>query len=150
MIFNKFSEDLERFDVLRNWRFEIDPDDTRRFYSDLKDYSAGAGGQFIIPMNWGGKDKQTLKLGGSNLVRIRDFQSRIFRYNITNFNSFVAANSYKPVESAFLPDNMGTNGYVLEEFTNNQDKYFGISVLNSAYGMMDNKFGDFRFIWGLS
>lgn len=129
--------------------FEIDPDDTRRFYSDLKDYSFGGGGQLLIPMNWGGKDKQTLKLGGSNLVRIRDFRSRIFRYNITNFNSFVAANSYKPVESAFLPDNISTSGYVLEEFTNNQDKYFGISVLNAAYGMLDNKFGDFRFIWGL-
>jgi hypothetical protein len=129
--------------------FEIDPDDTRRFYSDLKDYSFGGGGQLVVPMNWGGKDKQTLKLGGSNLVRIRDFRSRIFRYNITNFNSFVAANSYKPVETAFLADNIGTNSYILEEFTNNQDRYFGVSILNAAYGMFDNKFGDFRFIWGL-
>lgn len=129
--------------------FEIDPDDTRRFYSDLKDYSAGAGGQFIIPMNWGGKDKQTLKFGGSTLARMRDFSSRIFRYNFTNFNSFNSANAFKPVDRAFLPDNMGQSGYILEEFTNNSDRYFGLSVLNSAYGMMDNKFGDFRFIWGL-
>ena len=129
--------------------FEIDPDDTRRFYSDLKDYSCGGGGQFIIPMNWGLKDKQTFKLGGNNLVRIRDFSSRIFRYNITNFNSFVAKNAQKPVESAFYYDNMGQNGYVMEEFTNNQDRYFGVSVLNAAYGMFDNKFGAFRFIWGL-
>ncbi|MEY3432597.1 MAG: hypothetical protein RL131_533, partial [Bacteroidota bacterium] len=130
-------------------KFEIDPDDTRRFYSDLKDYSFGGGGQLLIPMNWGGKDKQTLKLGGSNLIRFRDFRSRIFRYNITNFNSFVAANSYKPLGLAFQPDNIGASGYILEEFTNNQDKYFGISVLNAAYGMLDNKFGDFRLIWGL-
>lgn len=130
-------------------KFEIDPDDTRRFYSDLKDYSAGAGGQFIVPMNWGGKDKQTLKFGGSTLARMRDFRSRIFRYNITNFNSFVAANAYKPVDKAFFYDNMGNSGYVLEEFTNNSDRYFGLSVLNAAYGMMDNKFGDFRVIWGL-
>jgi len=129
--------------------FELDPDDTRRFYSDLKDYSFGGGGQFIIPMNWGLKDKQTFKLGGNNLVRIRDFSSRIFRYNITNFNSFVAKNAQKPVGSAFYYDNMGQNGYVLEEFTNNQDRYFGVSVLNAAYGMFDNKFGAFRFIWGL-
>lgn len=129
--------------------FEIDPDDTRRFYSDLKDYSAGAGGQFIIPMNWGGKDKQTLKFGGSTLARMRDFSSRIFRYNFTNFNSFNSANAFKPIDRAFLPDNMGTSGYILEEFTNNSDRYFGLSVLNAAYGMMDNKFGDFRVIWGL-
>ncbi|MFM1794510.1 MAG: hypothetical protein RL642_895, partial [Bacteroidota bacterium] len=130
-------------------KFEIDPDDTRRFYSDLKDYSAGAGGQFIVPMNWGGKDKQTLKFGGSTLARMRDFRSRIFRYNITNFNSFVASNAFKPVDKAFFYDNMGNSGYILEEFTNNSDRYFGLSVLNAAYGMMDNKFGDFRIIWGL-
>jgi hypothetical protein len=129
--------------------FEIDPDDTRRFFSDLKDYSFGGGGQFIVPMNWGGKEMQTFKLGGNNLVRIRDFSSRIFRYNITNLNSFVAKNAQKPVGSAFYYDNMGQNGYVLEEFTNNQDRYFGVSVLNAAYGMFDNKFGAFRFIWGL-
>ncbi len=129
--------------------FEIDPDDTRRFHSDLKDYSAGAGGQFIVPMNWGGKDKQTLKLGGSTLARMRDFRSRIFRYNITNFNSFVASNAFKPVDKAFFYDNMGSSGYVLEEFTNNSDRYFGVSVLNAAYGMMDNKFGDLRVIWGV-
>ncbi len=132
-----------------NNKFEIDPDDTRRFYSALKDYSFGGGGQFIVPMNWGGKDKQTLKIGGSSLARIRDFRSRIFRYNTTNINSFVAANAFKPIESAFFYDNMGQSGYVLEEFTNNQDRYFGVSVLNAGYGMMDNKFGPARIIWGL-
>jgi TonB-dependent receptor len=100
-------------------------------------------------MNWGLKDKQILKLGGGNTTRFRDFRSRIFRYNITNFNSFIATNARKPVDQAFQPDNMGNNGYVLEEFTNNVDSYFGISVLNSAYGMMDNNFGNLRLIWGV-
>jgi TonB-dependent receptor len=129
--------------------FDIDPDDTRRFYSELQDYSVGGGGQLIVPMNWGLKDKQTLKLGGGNTTRFRDFSSRIFRYNVTNYNSFIAANGRKPVEEAFQSENMGNSGFVLEEFTNNVDSYFGISVLNSAYGMMDNTFGDLRLIWGL-
>lgn len=129
--------------------YEIDPDDTRRFYSDLKDFSVGTTGQFIIPMSWGGKDKQTLKFGGSNLTRVRDFRSRIFRYNITNFNSFIASNANKELIAAFRPSNMGTAGYILEEFTNNQDRYFGASILNAAYMMMDNKFNDLRLVWGL-
>ena len=129
--------------------FEIDPDDTRRFYSDLQDYSVGGGGQLVVPMNWGLKDKQTLKLGGSNTTRFRDFNSRIFRYNVTNYNSFIAANGRKPVEEVFQPNNMGNSGFILDEFTNNVDSYFGISVLNAAYGMMDNTFGDLRLIWGL-
>ncbi len=129
--------------------YEIDPDDTRRFYSDLKDFSVGTTGQFIVPMSWGGKDKQTLKFGGSNLTRVRDFRSRIFRYNITNFNSFIASNANKELIAAFRPSNMGTGGYILEEFTNNQDRYFGASILNAAYMMMDNKFNDLRLVWGL-
>ena len=129
--------------------FEIDPDDTRRFYSDLKDYSFGGGGQLIVPMNWGLQEKQVLKVGGSNLTRFRDFRSRIFRYNVANINAFVASNGRKPVETAFLSDNMGNAGYLMDEFTNNVDSYFGISVLNAAYGMFDNSFGPVRLIWGL-
>lgn len=132
-----------------NLPLEIDPDDTRRFYSDLKDYSFGGGGQLVVPMDWGTKERQTFKLGGSNLTRFRDFRSRIFRYNVANINSFVANNARKPVETAFLSDNMGSQGYVMDEFTNNVDSYFGISVLNAAYGMFDNNFGPVRLIWGL-
>jgi hypothetical protein len=128
--------------------YEIDPDDTRRFFSDLKDYSAGAGGQFIVPMNWGGRDKQTFKLGGSTLARMRDFRSRIFRYNVGNTQTFNTASGMKPVEKAFLYDNIGKNGFILEEFTNNSDKYFGASILNAGFAMFDNRFGDFRVIWG--
>jgi hypothetical protein len=38
---------------------------------------------------------------------------------------------------------------VLEEFTNNDDKYKGISTLNAGYAMLDNKLTDnLRVIWG--
>ncbi len=36
MIFNKFSDDLDRFEVLRNWRHEIDPDEALIVYMRLK------------------------------------------------------------------------------------------------------------------
>jgi hypothetical protein len=128
--------------------FEIDPDDTRRFFSDLKDFSVGTGGQFMMPMNWGGKDKQTLKFGGSSLVRVRDFRSRIFRYIPGNPLSFNTDNALKSVEMAFMPDNISKNGFILEEFTNNSDRYFGASVLNGGFAMLDNRIGDLRLIWG--
>ena len=39
---------------------------------------------------------------------------------------------------------------MLNDFTNNQDKYFGVSILNGMYGMFDNKFGEkIRLVWGV-
>jgi hypothetical protein len=40
--------------------FEMDDDDTRRFYSKLQDYSTGANGSLVIPFTLG-SDKQTFK-----------------------------------------------------------------------------------------
>ncbi len=62
-----------------NGDFELDDDDTRRFYSKLKDYNMGANGSLAIPFNMN-DERQTLKFGGGTLVRFRDFGARIFRY----------------------------------------------------------------------
>ena len=54
--------------------FEYNDDDTRRFFSDLEDFSYGANGSLTIPFTFK-KNKQTFKTGGSTLIRIRDFRS---------------------------------------------------------------------------
>ncbi|MBU6177205.1 MAG: TonB-dependent receptor [Bacteroidetes bacterium] len=129
--------------------FEFNDDDTRRFFSDLKDYSYGANGSILIPFKMG-KFKQSFKAGGSTLIRIRDFRSRIFRYepaNITQFNSQLV---YLPYDQLLSPNNMFTRGFKILDFTNNQDKYFGVSVLNGAFAMFDNKFAEeWRLVWGV-
>lgn len=129
--------------------FEFNDDDTRRFFSDLKDYSYGANGSILIPFKMG-KFKQSFKAGGSTLIRIRDFRSRIFRYepaNITQFNSQLV---YLPYDQLLSPNNMFTRGFKILDFTNNQDKYFGVSVLNGAFAMFDNKLAEeWRLVWGV-
>jgi hypothetical protein len=129
--------------------FEFNDDDTRRFYSDLKDYSYGANGILSIPFLFL-KEKQTFKAGGSTLIRIRDFRSRIFRYEPASASSFDPAKNQLPYNQIFAPENIGTNGFKILDFTNNQDKYFGVSVLNGMFGMFDNKFGEkIRLVWGV-
>jgi len=129
--------------------FEYNDDDTRRFFSDLKDYSYGANGAITIPFTLG-KNKQTFKAGGSTLIRIRDFKSRIFQYVPASATSFNNAKELLPFDQIFTESNIGNDGFVLNEFTNNQDKYFGVSVLNGMFGMFDNKFGtNIRLVWGL-
>jgi hypothetical protein len=129
--------------------FELNDDDTRRFFSDLKDYSYGANGGLTVPFTMNG-NKQTFKAGGSTLIRIRDFRSRIFQYEAASFSQFDEDKAFLPFDQIFSPGNIGMDGFVLDEFTNNDDKYFGVSALNGMYAMLDNKFGDrVRLVWGV-
>jgi hypothetical protein len=129
--------------------FEYNDDDTRRFFSSLKDYSYGANGSISIPFTFN-KDKQTFKAGGATLVRIRDFRSRIFQYVPASVTQFNQSKETLPFDQIFAPQNIGIDGFVLNDFTNNQDKYFGVSILNGMFGMFDNKFGEkIRMVWGV-
>jgi hypothetical protein len=131
-----------------NDAFEINDDDTRRFFSDLKDYSYGGNASLVIPFKVK-SEKQSLKIGGSTLIRIRDFKSRIFRYDITDISQFDKTKATLPYNTIFAPENIGRNGFTINDFTNNQDKYFGASALDGAYVMFDNKIGKTRAVWGL-
>ncbi len=128
--------------------YEYNDDDTRRFYSDLKDYGYGANGTLTIPFEMG-KTKQTFKAGGSTLIRIRDFRSRIFQYAPASPADFDPEKASLPFDQIFAQENISSFGFKLNEFTNNQDKYFGVSILNGMFGMFDNKFGITRIVWGV-
>lgn len=129
--------------------FEHNDDDTRRFFSDLEDYSYGANGSIAAPFSIG-QNKQTFKAGGSTLIRIRDFKSRILRYEPANANQFDPNKNLLPYNEIFAPENIAADGFKVLDFTNNQDKYFGVSIVNGMYGMFDNKLGEkIRLVWGV-
>ena len=129
--------------------FEHNDDDTRRFFSDLKDYSYGANGSLTFPFTLG-EDKQNFKVGGSVLMRIRDFDSRITRYEPANATQFDPSKNLLPFDQIFAPENIAMDGFKILDFTNNQDEYFGVSAVDGMYGMFDNKFGDkTRLVWGV-
>ncbi len=127
-----------------NAPMSLDDDDTRRFFSDLKDYSTGLNGALLIPFS-NGALKQSVKIGASTLLRFRDFSARTFRYRTANNNVDIT----KPFNTAFQQANIGANGLYLEEQTQNTDKYFGISALNSGFVMFDYRVSpSLRVIWG--
>ncbi|MFN9956165.1 MAG: TonB-dependent receptor domain-containing protein, partial [bacterium] len=50
----------------------------------------------------------------------------------------------------FNAANISSQGFKILDFTNNQDKYFGVSILNGMFGMFDNKLADdWRLVWGV-
>jgi len=125
--------------------FEMDDDDTRRFYSKLKDYTTGFNASLAVPFSLAGQ-RQMLKMGGGTVLRFRDFSARVFRYRPAS----TSTDLHIPFDQAFLTSNIKSNGLYLDEQTQNTDKYFGISALNSGYVMFDNKVGEnLRLIWGL-
>ncbi|WP_046371062.1 TonB-dependent receptor [Flavihumibacter petaseus] len=129
-------------------KFEIDPDDTRRFWSDLQDHTITASGALTLPFELFGQ-KQQFKGGASTIIRFRDFQSRIFRYVETNQSNFNQELASLPYDQIFKKENISRTGFVLDDFTNNQDKYFGISTINSGFAMFDNKLSEkVRLVWG--
>lgn len=85
-------------------------------------------------------------MGGGTVLRFRDFKARVFRYEPASSSTDLTI----PYDRAFLPENINSNGLLLNEQTQNTDKYFAVSALNNGYVMLDNKFGDnLRVIWGL-
>lgn len=149
----KTQPDLRTYAYFRpqgtNLPFEFNDDDTRRFYSDLKDFSYGTNGSILVPFKLG-KFKQSFKAGGSTLIRVRDFKSRIFRYEPSSIFQFNTQLIYLPYNQLLAPANMSMQGLKILDFTNNQDKYFGVSVLNGAFAMFDNKLSEqLRLVWGV-
>ncbi|HUR11593.1 MAG TPA: TonB-dependent receptor, partial [Flavitalea sp.] len=128
--------------------YDWDQDDTRRYHSNLRDHGLSINGSLNIPFTALGQ-KQNFKIGGSGLLRFRDFKSRIFRYVESNGTDFDNSLHTLPYDQIFNKANINPNGFVLEEFTNNQDKYFAVSALDAGYLMFDNKITDaLRVIWG--
>jgi hypothetical protein len=149
----KTQPDLRTYAYFRpqgtNLPFEFNDDDTRRFFSDLKDFSYGANGSLLVPYKLG-KFKQSFKVGGSTLIRVRDFRSRIFRYEPSSIFQFNSQLIYLPYNQLLSPANMSMQGLKILDFTNNQDRYFGVSVLNGAFAMFDNKLNEnWRLVWGI-
>jgi hypothetical protein len=129
-------------------QFVWDQDDTRRFHSDLQDHGVSGNLALTFPFKAFG-EKQSFKIGGSALLRFRNFKSRIFRYVETNGTNFNDSLNKLPFNRIFSSENIGPAGFVMEEFTNNDDKYFAVSALDAGYIMFDNKISEgLRVIWG--
>jgi hypothetical protein len=118
---------------------------TNRFFSDLADNSFGYSASITAPFNLFG-NKQTLKVGGSGLARIRDFKSVILGYN----NPIDASLLRLPFDQIFNKDNFREDGFrFITDLQNPSDKYYAVSALSAGYVMLDNKFSDkIRIIWG--
>ncbi|HEX7844399.1 MAG TPA: carboxypeptidase-like regulatory domain-containing protein [Chitinophagaceae bacterium] len=118
---------------------------TNRFFSDLKDDAFGYSAALSIPFKYFNQN-QTLKIGGSSIVRLRDFRATILGIEDPADHSLLSL----PYDQIFNHDNFRTGGFIYTAALQNpSDKYYGISALNAGYIMFDNKLSDkVRLVWG--
>ncbi|GAB1462333.1 TonB-dependent receptor [Pedobacter sp.] len=112
--------------------------DASRFFSELFEDSYNAGLNLSLPFSFL-KEKSTFKLGGMKQYKLRDFKARKFGY-IKSFGSFESNLLTLPYNEIFAPANLKPTGFVMDEGTENADKYDAISDLNAGYAMVDTRF----------
>lgn len=113
--------------------------DASRFFSDLFEDSYNAGLNVTLPFTLF-KEKSSLKVGGLKQYKLRDFKARKFGY-IKSFGAFEADLLSLPYNEIFNPINLKPTGFILDEGTENADKYDATSDLNAGYAMVDTRFG---------
>lgn len=128
--------------------FKIVLRDTYRFWSDLYDNAFGGTLNYTMPFAIG-KQPQLLKLGGLAQYKLRDFRTRIFRYEQASSTLNPALPSM-PAEKIFNDGNIYDQGFVLAEITNNTDRYDATSGLYAGYAMVDGRISEkLRAVYGV-
>ena len=118
-----------------------------RFFSRLDDYAYGASATLSIPFTFK-EEKSTFKVGGSTLLKDRTFNARVLGY-VGATGQFDNSLRNLPGDEIFAPENINSNAFVLNEITNNNDKYKALADLYSGFAMFDNRLGKkVRLVWG--
>ncbi|MBC8051777.1 MAG: TonB-dependent receptor [Sphingobacteriaceae bacterium] len=139
----EYAQSIEGADT----RFRMVDRNSRRFFSDLNENNYGGSLNFTLPFKL--KDtKQTFKAGLLGLYKNRNFSSRIFHYQ--TLPSADESLTYLPYNEIFNSENISTNGFVLNEFTNPEDTYVAQSMLGAGYFMFDSPIAKkIRAVYGL-
>lgn len=127
------------------YRINLRGNNTNRFYSELNDKAFGYTTSFTLPFQMG-DHKQSLKVGGSSTIRLRDFKAFIFGYSEPTDQSL----NTLPYNQIFNNENIREGGFnMITDLQNPQDKYYGVSAISAGYIMLDNKLSEkIRLVWG--
>ena len=128
--------------------FKVVLRDTYRYWSDLYDNAFGGQLNYTVPVTFLAQ-KQQLKTGLMAQYKLRDFSTRIFRYEQASASLNPELTSM-PARTIFNDGHIYEQGFVLNEITNNTDKYDATSGLYAAYAMVDGSFSEkLRAVYGV-
>ncbi len=122
--------------------------DASRFFSSLFEDSFNAGLNWSFPLTIL-QNKSTVKFGGMKQYKVRNFKARKFGY-IKAFGNFENNLLFLPQDQIFSSNNLKPTGFIMDEGTENADKYEANSDLNAGYFLLDSRLSEkFRSSIGL-
>ena len=128
------------------------------FYSNNNEYSNN--GKIDISKKFGTSSTHEIKTGIFYQDRNRDFYARQFHYTkfsklgVSFDTSLLDSSGFPDDKTIFSPQNIGQisptlGGFSLYDASSVSDTYTASSSLKAAYLMLDDRFKDFRMVWGL-
>jgi outer membrane receptor protein involved in Fe transport len=128
-------ETLYESDVgLDSFRLADESNSGRRFFSYLVDHNLDMGGEWKIPFKQWSSLPAKLEVGGSFVYKDRTLDSRRFRYKPEDFHE---VDIYQAPEAIFSAENIGPDGFQLEEVTRATDNYSGEHRIYAGYVLVD-------------
>jgi hypothetical protein len=121
------------------------------FFSFLEERTYSGALNIGVPFSLGNQS-QMVKVGGYYQHKEREFDARILGYRAIPL--FFSDPEYltivsSPLDQVFTDANLQPNRLVIDEITNESDRYAGQSDLMAAYAMLDNRIGTkLRIVWG--
>ena len=125
------------------------------FFSENKETLSGGKIDISKKFNIGDDFINELKIGGYVQKRDRDFFARQLQYKtLTDGGTFDCSLLSLPDAIIFNKANMGltspaVNGFTIFDASKPTDAYKAGSKLNAGYIMLDNRYKDFRLVWGV-
>ncbi|MBN1754913.1 TonB-dependent receptor [bacterium] len=117
-----------------------------RFFSSLIDHNGDFGADLKVPFRQWFSLPSNFQTGINLEYKNRKIDSRRFRYKPQDFND---VNIYQEPEAIFSPENIGPDGFQLEEDTRSTDNYRAAQTLVASYLMADMPLlRNLRFVGG--
>lgn len=125
------------------------PSTAGRFYSNLTENMYAGALNYLQPFKIAGQT-QSVKVGVWKTYRKRDFSARVLGYVRTDYSQFNSALLNLPSDQIFAPENMGPEGFIMDEITDPRNKYDASGDLSAGYVMLNNQLWDkLKLIWGV-
>ena len=135
---------------VQQWYLSDRPEGNRQVVSDLTNVNHDVAADWTIPFSFLKKEDSNIKSGFNVIFKNREVDTRRYKFQDRGPRSILPEVLSLPPEQIFVPENIGRDGFQLEEVTLVTDNYRAGQRVFSGYVMTDMALLEsLRFVGGL-